>query len=338
LALRLIQVFLPSAQREALHTLILDHAIQETWEDLVSEDRVLTQMLTSAVETEKLLDEMQSKFRHVEGFRILLLPVEASIPRSEVTDAPVRKEDQIEEEKTAPSISQRISREELYSDIEGSTRLSWVYIVMIILSAVVATIGMLRGNVAIVIGAMVIAPLLGPNVALSLATTLGDKDLAQRSVKTTVAGIMVALAFSAMVGMIFQVDPNIPEIASRTAVGLEDLILALAAGSAAVLAFTSGAPSALIGVMVAVALLPPLVTLGMLLGAGFWGKAAGALLLLLTNLICINLSGVVTFLVQGVRPLTWWEANQAKKATRNAILIWVSMLVILTAVITLSRG
>ena len=90
--------------------------------------------------------------------------------------------------------------------------------------------------------------------------------------------------------------------------------------------------------MVAVALLPPLVTLGMLAGSGFWKEALGALLLLLTNLICINLAGVVTFLLQGVRPRTWWEAKQAKKATRNAILIWATLLILLGVVIILARG
>ena len=337
MALRLIQVFLPTTQQEALHALIRDHAIQETWEDRLTEGRVLVQMIASAVETELLLDEIQRKFGHMDGFRILLLPVEATIPRPEAKETPVPKKVQSEAPKRSASKAERISREELYADIEGSTRLSWVFTVMIILSSVVATIGIVRSNVAVVIGAMVIAPLLGPNVALSLATTLGDKGLARRSVKTTIVGILVGLLFAGVVGMIFRVDPAIPEIASRTVVGIGDIVLALAAGSAAVLAFTSGAPAALIGVMVAVALLPPLVTLGMLLGAGFWREAWGALLLLLTNLICINLSGVLTFLVQGVRPLTWWEANQAKKAARNAILIWVTMLLVLAAVITLSR-
>jgi uncharacterized hydrophobic protein (TIGR00341 family) len=295
-------------------------------------------MSLSAEETELLLDEMQQRFSHVDGFRILLLPVEASIPRPEAKEEPPPKEIERETEKKSTPKPDRISREELYADIEGSTKLSWVFTVMIVLSSVVATIGILRSNVAVVIGAMVIAPLLGPNVALCLATTLGDKDLAWRSIKTTAVGILVAVSFAAMAGMALHVDPTISEIASRTEVGIGDIVLALAAGSAAVLAFTSGAPAALIGVMVAVALLPPLVTLGMLLGAGFWVEAWGALLLLLTNLICINLSGVLTFLVQGVRPLTWWEANLAKKSTRNAILIWAAMLLVLGAVIALSRG
>ena len=337
MALRLIQIFLPAQQREHFLTLISNYSIQETWEEQLSEYRILIQMLASAVETEELLDEVQRAFGHVQGFRILLLPVEASIPRLDETNSADAEVDQTDVLKTAGKGGSRISREELYADIEGATRLSWIFIVMIILSSVVATIGILRGNVAIVIGAMVIAPLLGPNVALSLATTLGDKSLARRSVSTAASGVMVSLFFAAMVGILFQVDPTISEIISRTVVGPGDILLALAAGSAAVLAFTSGVPTALIGVMVAVALLPPLVTLGMLVGSGFWKEALGALLLLLTNLICINLAGVVTFLLQGVRPRTWWEAKQAKKATRDAILIWATLLILLGLVIILAR-
>jgi uncharacterized membrane protein len=89
--------------------------------------------------------------------------------------------------------------------------------------------------------------------------------------------------------------------------------------------------------MVAVALLPPLITLGILIGAGHWDMALGALLLLLINLICINLAGVMTFLARGIRPLTWWEADRAKKATRKAIAIWTFLLLMLGVVILLSR-
>lgn len=85
------------------------------------------------------------------------------------------------------------------------------------------------------------------------------------------------------------------------------------------------------------ALLPPLVAFGMLLGAGHWPHALGALLLLLTNIICVNLAGVVTFLAQGIRPASWWEADRAKRASRYAIALWVALLAALALVITLSQ-
>ena len=218
------------------------------------------------------------------------------------------------------------------------SRLTKTYVVMVVLSTVVAAIGVMRGNVAIIVGAMVIAPLLGPNVALSFATTLGDIKLARRALKSNVVGIIFALAVAVVVGLFFfKIDPSNVEVMSRTQASLSDIALALAAGAAGALSLTVAAPAALIGVMVAVALLPPLVTFGMLMGAGECRLALGAMLLLLVNLICINLAGVLTFLLQGVRPLTWWEADRAKKSTRVAIALWVLLLAALAVLIILSQ-
>jgi uncharacterized membrane protein len=133
--------------------------------------------------------------------------------------------------------------------------------------------------------------------------------------------------------LIINVDLNSQQLANRTIVGLGDITIALAAGSAGVLAFTRGVPAAIVGVMVAVALLPPLVNVGLLLGAGYRILAVGSMILTLTNLICINLAGVLTFLVQGIRPRNWWEAKKAQNAARAAIAIWFILLVILAIII-----
>lgn len=103
---------------------------------------------------------------------------------------------------------------------------------MVVLSSLVAAIGILRDNVAIIIGAMVIAPLLGPNVALSLATTLGDQKLGRTALKTTVVGILAALAVSVCLGIFIPLDATIYEVVSRTDVGFGDIALALASGTA----------------------------------------------------------------------------------------------------------
>ncbi|MGB6290718.1 MAG: TIGR00341 family protein, partial [Desulfobulbales bacterium] len=134
------------------------------------------------------------------------------------------------------------------------------------------------------------------------------------------------------------IDLGIREIASRTVVSYADIILALASGVAAALSITSGVPSVLIGVMVSVALIPPLVVFGLLLGSGNVMLALQALELLAINMICINLAGVFTFLLQGVRPLNWWEASKAKKATLYAIIIWVSLLLLLILLLKLSQS
>ena len=163
-------------------------------------------------------------------------------------------------------------------------------------------------------------------------------DLGLNALKTNVAGIAVALGISFMLGFFLTVDPNIQEIHARTVVSYADIILALASGIAGALSFTSGLPSAMIGVMVAVALIPPLVVFGLLLGGGFLAESTGAFFLLVINMISINIAGVVTFLSKGLQPIYWWEASKAKKATRYAIVLWVSLLLILISLLFISTN
>jgi uncharacterized hydrophobic protein (TIGR00341 family) len=336
MALRLVELILPEDHTKYVQDLLKDCQAEGIWYETLMEDKIITRILLPAEKTEELIDLFEKHFSIVKEFRVILLPVEASIPRQESEEEKSSHYTEIPaEEKPASNIG-RISREELYHDVVDSAKITKFFFIMVILSSIVAAIGLLRSNVAIIIGAMVIAPLIGPNVALSLATTLGDINLARDSLKTTTLGTGIAFLLAVIIGFLFTVQPDIPEIASRTVIGVGDIILALAAGSAGALAFTTGVPASLIGVMVAVALLPPLVTCGMLVGSAHWQEAANALLLVLTNIICINLAGVVTFLLQGIKPITWWEADKAKKATYRALVIWLLLFAALLSIVIFS--
>jgi uncharacterized hydrophobic protein (TIGR00341 family) len=334
MALRVIEIYLAGKNSGQVRTVLGERRFPGMWSEKLDDDVTRTNVLLRAEETEEMLDLLEKRLGAEEGFRIIILPVEATLPRPEEPEQKVQQAVEKEEDKGKRN---RISREELYAEIEETTRVSAVFVVLVVLSSLVATIGMMESSVAVIIGAMVIAPLIGPNVALALATTLGDAVLARRAVRSVTAGMFVAFALALALGTVLPVNPTIPEIDARTRVGIGDIVLALAAGSAATLSFTTGLSSTLIGVMVAVALLPPLVACGMLLGAGYAQKALGALLLLLVNLFSINLAGVITFLAQGVRPKTWWEEERAMKATRRAIVVWVLLLGLLAVAIVLSQ-
>jgi uncharacterized hydrophobic protein (TIGR00341 family) len=161
-----------------------------------------------------------------------------------------------------------VSREEVYSSIAGTAQLNSSYVALVILASVVAGIGLSRDNTAAVIGAMVVAPLLGPNMAIALGMVLGDRPLIRRALITNGLGLALAFASAAVLGLALNADAATPEIASRTRVAVWDLLLALAAGCAGALSYTTGAPTYLTGVMVAVALLPPAVASGLLLAGG----------------------------------------------------------------------
>lgn len=333
MSLRLLEILLPSGNSaDTVKKLLGDVPYIDIWDEEISEKSTIVKIIAHAEGCEEILDTLEQRFSGTEGFRIVLLPIEAVIPRPEEPEKEPARGGEEGKEKAVLKIG-RISREELYADISDSANVTIVYIVLVVLSSVVGSIGILNNSVAIIIGAMVIAPLIGPNIALAFGTTLGDTDLITKALWANLAGVAAALAFAIAIGAMFPVDPSISELASRTNVGLGDIALALSAGVAGTLSFTKGLPGALIGVMVAVALLPPTVSLGILIGSGSITPALGALQLLLVNLICINLSGVVTFFVQGVRPLTWWEAERAKRSTRTAIIIWSALLILLVVII-----
>jgi uncharacterized hydrophobic protein (TIGR00341 family) len=179
--------------------------------------------------------------------------------------------------------------------------------------------------------------MLGPNLALALGLTLADRPLTRAAVRTNLAGFAVAFGASLLLGVSFAVDPTLPEIASRTHVGLLDLVLALAAGCAGALAYTTGAPTYLIGVMVAVAILPPTVASGLLLGSGHAREALGALVLVLANITAVNLVSMATLLAKGMRPRVWWRAERARASATRGLLGWLALLLLLALALVLSR-
>jgi uncharacterized hydrophobic protein (TIGR00341 family) len=326
MAQRLVEIVIPAAEGDALLGMLDDQTIIGRWLD-PDAGFLLVQVLIPTWGAEPIIDELQQRFGGVDGFHVLLLPVTASVPR------------RAEEGPLAPAGKSafRMSREELYAEAAESIRTYPTFVAMTVLSAIVASIGLLNDNIVAVLGAMMIAPLLAPNVTLALGTALGDLPLIRDSLKANLTGVSIALALSVLIGLVVQVDPATPAIAHRTLVTSTDLLLALAAGAAGTLAFTSGLPSAVIGVMVAVALLPPLVNFGLLIGGGYPAHAYGAFLLLVANVVCVNLAGVLIFLARGVRPPTRGAAERAQSATRLATIIWAGLLTLLALTLFLSQ-
>ena len=270
-----------------------------------------------------VLDALQTILGAQPFARIVVLPVEMSLPKG--------TEDERKKEASATA-----AREVLYDSVGKNARLDMNFLVLVVLSTAVAAIGLIENNVAVVIGAMVIAPLLGPNLAFGLSTALGDIDLMRKSVLTTFAGITLAVGLSIAIGALWPFDVSGPELAARTRAGLDSAVLALASGAAAALSLTTGLSSVLVGVMVAVALLPPAVTLGLMLGHGETNLAINAGLLLNINVVCINLSSKIVFFIKGIRPRTWYEKEKAQRAMTIYVVVWFVTLVLLV-VLTYSR-
>jgi len=326
MAERLIE-FYTSWPTERIAETLAELSAGRTWVTATPDKQNHVRLLAEASDTEKLIDDIGMRFASDGTFRLFLLPVEASLPRPKKPETGETETEPAEAKEAPPP--QRVSREELYADLTEGLGVSWQFLVMVALAAIVAAIGLIRNSATVIIAAMVIAPLLKPNLALALGTTLGDVDLIRTSIRVNLAGMALGLALAGIVGVLLPIDPATPEIALRTWVGPGDLVLASASGVAAALSVTTAASSALIGVMVAVAQRPPLVVVGLLLGAGYAGRAAGAAELLAVNIVCVNLASVTTFWIQKVVPARYWEAARARAATRRAFALWGGLLLAL---------
>lgn len=334
---RLIEVFLSQDCEEVARQAIARTDGVEQWSVRLGEDKTLIRVVADAEDTEGIIDAVEHALEHRAEYRIAVLAVEASLPRPTPEEEKAKAEAHPEGEKPAeekPLL--RISRAELYDALQETVIVSRIFIAMVVLAAIVATIGLARDNVAIIIGAMVLAPLLGPNMALALGTTLADWSLAKRAMICNGLGVGLSLVVAALLGLALGWDPSNVEIASRIAPELSDVLLALAAGAAGAIAFTSGVPSSVIGVMVAVALLPPTAAVGML-SIRHPLMALGALHLLAINVVCVNLAAVGVFYAQGLRPRGWWKAENAKRMSRIAFFIWCVLLAALIVLILIAR-
>ena len=318
--MKIIEVIVNAGHEDTLRSIAEQYEVVDFWRGSISEeDRIVINMIVRPEKRQAVLDALQSAVASTEGARINVLPLEVTLPR------PVEKEDGDEDKRRRVTGS----REELYNEIQKGAKLDGNYLLLVFLSTVVATIGLVENNAAVIIGAMVIAPLLGPNIALAFSTSLGDTSLMWSALKTSFAGLGFALVLSYIAGMLLEIEPLGSEILTRTDVGISGVLLALASGAAAVLSLTTGISSALVGVMVAVALLPPTATLGMMLGIGQYDYALGAGLLLAVNVVCVNLSAKLVFLYRGVKPRTWLEKQKARQSTPTYILVWGLLLLIL---------
>lgn len=334
--LRQLQVFLPVEAAERLDEALEDLQVIPLCKSVDEPEWGLMALLVvDAYKAEPIMQELQARFSELDHFRMALFEAVAIHPHPEDADSdPPAERDQEEAQEPDPS---RVAIEELEEQLRRNCTLDRNFIVTVLLSAVVAAVGLVKDNTAVVIGAMVIAPLLGPNMALSLGTTLGKIPLIRRALATNAVGVIVALAFSVLVGVLLTVDPSSGELSARTSVGYADLVLALAAGAAGALAFTTGVPVALVGVMVAVALLPPLVACGILAGAGEFRLAYSAGLLTVANVIAVNLSAVVTFALKKVRPRHYWEAGKARRMFWVSTGIWLILLALLALIIWMEQ-
>jgi uncharacterized hydrophobic protein (TIGR00271 family) len=225
------------------------------------------------------------------------------------------------------NIEEQLDLREVMSD---SAQPGANYFVLIVLSSIIATLGLLLDSGAVVIGAMLVAPLMSPILAFSLGMVLGDVRLIRLSIEAVFKGVALALVITVLIGILSPFKGLTGEIMARTQPNLLDLIVALASGMAGAYALARKEVSAALpGVAIAAALMPPLGVAGLGLSLGKAQVAGGAFLLFLANIASISLAGVIVFILLGIRPQTWQP--EAQRRIRRG-LIGFALLVLVIAV------
>ncbi len=226
----------------------------------------------------------------------------------------------------------RISRQELQAKATDLVSGIETYVLMTVLSAVIATAGLLLDSPATVVGSMVIAPLIGPAMSAAVGTVVDDQELFRRGVRLQALGVALAIGaaalFAAGLRAVNLVPPGLDplalaEVSERLAPNVLVLAVALGAGVAGIVSLMTGVSAALVGVMIAVALIPPAAAVGIGIAFGIPRLALGAGVLVLVNVLSINLAALVMLWYEGYRPERWFREDDARSAliTRAAILV-----------------
>ena len=189
---------------------------------------------------------------------------------------------------------------------------SFTYYTMLFLSGVISALGLLAGSTAAIIGAMIVAPLMGPITGMAFAITMGNRRLLKRSGISVASGALLTVMTAYLICEVVGLNTLNPEILERTRPTLIDLAIGLAAGAAGAFATTRReVASALSGVAIAVALVPPLSVIGIGLAFGSQAVVTGSSLLFLTNLSGIILSGGLIFV--------WQDYGSMRRARRGLL-------------------
>ena len=231
------------------------------------------------------------------------------------------------------NLENRIPRKELYQARIESSKPSLGFFVLLLCAAVIATLGLISNSTAVVIGAMIVAPLMDPILILAFALSISNNKLAKRSLMTVVIGVIAVIATAALLSLLLDVSEVNREMTSRTAPNLIDLGVAVAAAVAGSFSMTRERLSnSLAGVAIAVALVPPLCVCGIGLSMGnevvaVFGRGTvagltnqiseGSFLLFVVNLIGITVASLFIFLVQ--------RYGSVVQCWRN-LLVWLALL------------
>lgn len=228
-------------------------------------------------------------------------------------------------------------RREIIADITESSSPGFDYFLMVILSTSIATLGLITNSPAVIIGAMLVAPLMSPIIGIGLASMIGRRTLLKSALSAVLRGALLAVGLSTLLTVINSYLPFVSlhelpqEIISRTHPSPIDLMIALAGGIAAAYSLTEERLSAALpGVAIATALMPPICTVGIGVALLDWDVAGGAFLLFITNAVTIAFAAAFVFFLRGFNPYPIDNNRKLPPTLQFSALLIVILLIPLT--------
>jgi uncharacterized hydrophobic protein (TIGR00341 family) len=229
------------------------------------------------------------------------------------------------------------TRESLISFAQNNSMIGMDYILLVIFSAVITSLGLILDNVAVIVGGMVIAPVLGPILAITIGIVLGKTRLIRQGIMAE----LIAITLAILVGIIF--GTIIPEVEINNALKIRmfptiaDLFIAMAAGAAGAYVLIKGQlHSGLIGVMVAASLLPVMSTIGIGISIANRGMIIGAILLLTGNYLALFLANIIVFYFEGLKPQNWFKHRAERIIKKSLIFIILAIILLIIPLIFLT--
>ncbi|MFW6436295.1 MAG: TIGR00341 family protein [Halococcoides sp.] len=318
--MRLLQVSIPTGKREAVLDALddedLDYVVGDETSGRGFEAVVYVPLPTAAVEP--VLERLRTAGIDERAYTVVL----------EANTVISRRFEDLEDRYAEDTDEDRIAREELTSAARDLVPSRSTFGVMSLISAIIATAGLLLDSPAVIVGSMVIAPLIGPAMAASVGTVVDDQKLFERGVVYQVGGIGLSILSAAVFAWLIKTTgvvpagtdvAAIPAVQERLAPGILSLVVAVGAGVAGMISLAAGVSTAIVGVMIAVALIPPAATVGIALAWGEPGAALAAGVLTLVNLLSINLAALIVLQHLGYRPQRWFRLEEARVATLKRI-------------------
>jgi uncharacterized hydrophobic protein (TIGR00341 family) len=332
--MRLLRVAVPPGKTDAIRGMLDDRDLEYTVTDEIT-GRELVAVVSVPLPTEaveSVLDALRETGVDTEAHAVVIDVKTVLSPQFE----------DVQEDYDETESGERIAHEEIRTQAEEFIPPSDTYFLLTVVSAVVATAGMLLDSPAVVVGSMVIAPLIGPAMATSVGTVLYDQDLFRSGVRHQVLGFLAAALaatlFALVIRHLFLVPPNIDitsieQVSGRLTPDLLTLAVALGSGFAGARSLSSDVSTALVGVMIAAALIPPVGAIG--IGFAWWRLdiVFRAGLLVLVNVLAINLSALSMLWYSGYRPTSWYRASEAETATRKRLVFMLAGLLVLGSIL-----